>query len=359
MSFALFATCWGGAASAHPNHAGHEGASAVKLAEGSTESAGVTGAGRFRFRYDAELSELPAEIADNIGPAHGGFAKTPSGEVYFGLTGTGLIRVSADLREKVVLDASPEVQSGGLHNTTYARVRGLDLLIVPDEADGEVHVVTLDGRATATLGKPKVNAYYAEGAAPYRPTDTALGPGDLLYICDGYGPGKQVVTAKIGSGGAASYGDLHFGGRAESRQTRGKFSTNHGVTPGEDGETLLIADREHQWLQRMKWSGEFVEGIDTEGANPCDIDFVEFDGERLIVVGCLKGPEGSAGVVKLLARSGDRWGVVSTLRPKEDLGLESFQHIHNAAGVVVDGELYVLCYGWNPGCYAVLKQVGD
>ena len=51
--------------------------------------------------------------------------------------------------------------------------------------------------------------------------------------------------------------------------------------------------------------------------------------------------------------------VVSTLRPKADLGIEAFQHVHNAVGVVTGGQLYVLCYGWNPGCYAVLELVVD
>ena len=72
-----------------------------------------------------------------------------------------------------------------------------------------------------------------------------------------------------------------------------------------------------------------------------------------MVAGCLTGPD--KGVVQIL-RDGE---VVSTLKPKLDLGLSQFEHIHNAAGVVVGGKLYVLCYGWNPGCYAVLEHVKE
>ena len=52
---------------------------------------------------------------------------------------------------------------------------------------------------------------------------------------------------------------------------------------------------------------------------------------------------------------GDR--VVSEVWPKEELGLEGFQHIHNAVLKRIDDRFYILVQAWNPGDFAVLEQV--
>lgn len=317
----------------------------------------VTGSGDLRFRYRADLSELPEEIAKGIKKAHGGFAKTPQGEIYFGLEGTGLIRLSADLKTKTIVSTSDDMKGGALHNTTYLKKDG-GLLILPDPARGRVYATTLDGKTVATIGRPDVNDYYKNAENRYRPTDADLATDNVLYICDGYSAGKYVLAADLEE---EKFFDRYYGGpvTGEGRE-EGKYSTNHGVTFDPHDATLLIADRERQWIQRMTLTGEFVEGFDTAGGDVCDVDFVEWQGERLMVAGCLKSgapnqPGAEPGFVVIL-RDGK---VVSTLKPKVDLGLEEFQHIHNAAGVVVDGKLFVLCYGWNPGCYAVLEHIAE
>lgn len=342
----------GSSAVAHPGHR-HDLALAAAVATAvATPGDSFTGEGDLRFRYRPDLSELPEEIAKGIVRAHGGFAKTPSGEVYFGLEGTGLVRVSADLRTKSLVGGDPTLTGGALHNTTYLPRDG-GLLVLPDPMRGQVFTTRLNGELVATLGRPRVNDYYRNAENGFAPTDSDLASDGKLYVCDGYSEGKFVLTADVG---AEEYDSRHFGGivAGEGRQ-EGRFSTNHGVTFDPTDETLLIADRERQWVQRVTLAGQFVEGLDTAGANPCDVDFVEHGGERLMVVGCLVGPNDTPGVVQLL-RDGE---VVSTLRPKLDLGLAEFQHIHNAVGVVVDGKLYVLCYGWNPGCYAALEHVAE
>lgn len=333
----------------HDDHEGHD-------SDGDHDA--TTGAGDLTFRYRADLSELPEEIAKGIKPAHGGFAKTPSGEIYFGLEGTGLIRLSADLKTKTLVSAEGDLLGGGLHNTTYLDRDG-GQLVLPDNNRAQVLVVKLDGTPVGKVGRPEVNDYYSakkQDGSPangYAPTDTELGPDGVLYVCDGYSQGKYVLTVDLES---MAYTDRFFGGSLPQWcRTEGKFSTNHGVTHDKSDDTLVIADRELQWAQKLTTAGEFVEGFDMAGANPCDVDFVEHGGETLMVAGCLKGKDGTAGVVQLL-RDGK---VVSTLKPKDDLGLDQFDHIHNAVGVVVDGKLFVLCYGWNPGCYAVLEHVAE
>ena len=49
--------------------------------------------------------------------------------------------------------------------------------------------------------------------------------------------------------------------------------------------------------------------------------------------------------------------MVSTIMPKEDLGLENFKHIHNAVLHKVKEKFYIIVQAWNPGDFAILEQV--
>ncbi|MGL4511902.1 MAG: hypothetical protein ACRCT8_02340 [Lacipirellulaceae bacterium] len=339
------------AAQAHERHDHDQAEEAAEPATASPAADATTGAGELKFRYREDLSELPEGVAKGIVRAHGGFAKVPTGDVYFGLEGTGVVRVSADLTTKTLLKPNPATTDGGLHNTTYVERNG-GMLVVPDNNRGFVLLLSMDGDVVASLGRPggDIDKHYEDAANPYAPTDTEVAPDGVLYICDGYGSGKFVLTADIEK---MVYTPKHFGGPVPGEgRTEGKFSTNHGVTYDPTDNTLAVADRERQWVQKLNFDGEFVSGIDLEGANPCDVDHVDWQGSPLTVVGCLVGPNGDPGVVQLVR--GDK--VVSTIRPKLDLGLSQFQHVHNAAGIVVEGKLFLLVYGWNPGCYAVLEQ---
>ncbi|MFZ0964435.1 MAG: hypothetical protein WAO35_26520, partial [Terriglobia bacterium] len=51
--------------------------------------------------------------------------------------------------------------------------------------------------------------------------------------------------------------------------------------------------------------------------------------------------------------------LISTIMPKEDLGLENFVHIHNAALRRINGRFYILTQAWNPGDFAILEQAGS
>ena len=75
---------------------------------------------------------------------------------------------------------------------------------------------------------------------------------------------------------------------------------------------------------------------------------------RVAVVGCLKGPDESKGAPIYILEDDQ---LVSTLMPKEELGLQDFQHVHNAVCVRRNGRLYVIAQAWNPGDFAILEQV--
>ena len=88
------------------------------------------------------------------------------------------------------------------------------------------------------------------------------------------------------------------------------------------------------------------------GSLPCDIDYLG----RYAVVAALDGPDRSRGAPIYLLED-DR--LVSTIFPKDDLGLVNFKHIHNAVLREAGGKLYIIAQAWNPGDFAVLEQVVD
>jgi len=72
------------------------------------------------------------------------------------------------------------------------------------------------------------------------------------------------------------------------------------------------------------------------------------------VVAALDGPDRSKGAPIYLLED-DR--LVSTIFPKDDLGLVNFKHVHNAVLREAGGRLYIIAQSWNPGDFAVLEQV--
>jgi hypothetical protein len=148
---------------------------------------------------------------------------------------------------------------------------------------------------------------------------------------------------------ALAWNDLAFGGRGSAP---GLFGTGHGVTVVEG--RLEIADRPNAEIDLFTRYGHSLSTLELPlGSFPCDIDYLG----SLAVVGALHGPDRSQGAPVYLLE-GDR--VVSTVRPERDLGLESFQHVHNAVVLERAGRLYIVAQAWNPGDFAILEQVeGD
>jgi hypothetical protein len=74
----------------------------------------------------------------------------------------------------------------------------------------------------------------------------------------------------------------------------------------------------------------------------------------------LNGPDQAPGPIYIVNLK--RRAVVSTLRPKTDLGFSEAQHIHDAAWYEVgkgrDREVYVLFTSWNPGGIGAMRLVG-
>lgn len=312
----------------------------------------ISGQGAWRFRVNKKLSELPARVLPHLRGAHGGFAVNWRGqrETYFALKGCGIIRISPDLASKEIIDVDPFVKEGNFHNTTLVYdSHGTGHLALPDNERQRVYITNSSGELLKVLSQPRVNTYYEAGGG-FVPTDVEQVPGGDIFVVTGYSKGDYVVSADPFKG---TWKSIVFGGRGREH---GKFGTGHGITWNRRQETLDIADRPHSRVESFDTAGRYQKTVSLpSGSWPCDVDFL---GEYA-VIGCLKGPGGKTPApVYIVDKEGE---VVSTVKPKEDLGLRLFTHIHNVVWHVVgDGDarkVYLLCQAWNPGAFAVLEQV--
>jgi hypothetical protein len=322
---------------------------------------GVTGQGALRFRVLLTASQLPAEARKVVVSAHGGFAvdrRDGRGETYFALPGAGILRLSADLKQVALLATAPEMKATNLHNTAiwYAR-DGTPLLSFPANELGRVFTTALSGELLSTLGPPgadddlgldAVRDYFAGGGA-FVPTDVAYLDG-WLYITTGYSSLDYVLTGRVENERPwrAAWNDLAFGGRGSGP---GQLGTGHGITVPPGTKRIDVADRANAEIDRYTRYGQYLGTLRTPaGSLPCDIDYQG----RYAVIGTLDGPDRGKGAPIYLYED-DR--LVSTLFPRDELGLVNFKHVHNAVLRQWNGKLYVIAQAWNPGDFAVLEQV--
>ena len=114
-----------------------------------------------------------------------------------------------------------------------------------------------------------------------------------------------------------------------------------------------VADRSNSEIDRYTKNGVYLSTLKMPlGSLPCDIYYLD----NYAVVGALDGSDRSKGAPIFILES-DK--LVSTLMPKEDLGLKNFTHIHNAVLRKMNNKLYVIAQAWNPGDFAIFEQVAD
>jgi hypothetical protein len=329
----------------------------------STDNASgrVSGQGKMRFRVLHTSDQLPPEAQKVLTSAHGGFAvdlRPGKGETYFSLKGAGILQISSDLKNVRLLDTAAEMKNTNLHNAGiwYAQ-DGSPFLIFPGNEAGAVFTTTIDGKLVHTLkapeggadvGHPVANDYFA-GRGNFIPTDVEQLDG-LMYMTTGYSNLDFVLTARILSTNPfkVAWHDLAFGGRGTGV---GQFGTGHGITVRPGTKRLDIADRPNSEIDRFTRYGQYLSTLRLpSGSFPCDIYYLG----NYAVVGSLHGPDRSKGAPIYILENDQ---LISTIMPKEDLGLKNFQHVHNAVLREYGNKLYVIAQAWNPGDFAVLEQV--
>ncbi len=321
----------------------------------------VSGQGKMRFKLLYSSSHLPAEAQKVLTGAHGGFAvdlRPGKGETYFGLKGAGIVQISGDLKSTRMVDTSAEMKDTNLHNTAiWSAPDGGPFLTFPSNDANKVFTTNLDGKLLHTLytpeagvdlGNPIANDYF-RGKGNFVPTDVEQLDG-MLYITTGYSQLDFVLTARILSTNPfkAAWNDLAFGGRGTGP---GQFGTGHGITVPPGTKRLDVADRPNSEIDRFTRYGHYLSTLRMPlGSLPCDIYYLG----KYAIVGALDGPDRTKGAPIYIMENDQ---LISTVMPKEDLGLANFKHIHNAVFREYGNKLYIIAQAWNPGDFAILEQV--
>jgi len=324
---------------------------------------GISGQGKMRFRVLYTSERLPEEAKKVLVKAHGGFAvdrRPGKGETYFALPGAGILQISADLRTIRMLDTPEPMKTVNLHDTTIWYTReDSPYLVFPANDAGKVFTTTLDGKLVHTLDaptaedefeQPEVHDYFL-GRGNFAPTDVEELDG-LYYITTGYSNLDFVLTVRILSFDPfqAVWNDLAFGGKGIAH---GQFNTAHGITVPPGKKRLDISDRPNSRIERFSPYGHYLSTLKMPaGSLPCDINYLN----EYAIVASLDGPDPSKGAPIYILENDQ---LVSTIMPKEDLGLQNFKHNHNAVLRKVGNKFYIVVQAWNPGDFAVLEQVAD
>lgn len=325
------------------------------------ENTALSGQGKMKFKVLYKSDHLPAEAQRVLKGAHGGFSvdlAKGKGETYFALKGAGIIQISADLKSTRMVDTPEEMRNTNLHNTTIWHARnGKSHLLFPGNEANKVFVTGLDGKLDAILatpeagvdlGNPVPNDYF-KSKGQFVPTDVEQLDGKL-YITTGYSKLDYVLTARILKTNPVelAWNNLSFGGKGKGP---GQFDTGHGITVPPKLKRLDIADRANGEIDRFSPEGKYLSTLNMpKDSFPCDTYYL---GEYAAVAS-LNNPDKTKGAAIYILEN-DK--VISTILPKEELGLTNFMHIHNAVLRQIGKKYYVIAQAWNPGDFAILEQV--
>jgi hypothetical protein len=308
----------------------------------------------FQFVHRDDLHVLPSEIDGNEEKLHGGFALDPRaeyGHLYYGMPESGLIRVAADLKRQELISLPDKLKAMNFHSTKMGRIAEKWYLFLPANDDALVAVLTLDGKLEFLLPRPEFEQYQ-DREIRFAPTDTVL-VDEQLFVADGYGA-NYVLSADVQT---RRWSGL-FGGKTENPQENGRFSTAHGLALHPDHpHHLMIADRPNSRLQVHDKTGDYLASLPLPpGSWPCGINILNDEGRSLAVIGSLYDPvKDRPAPIYILDIHTQQ--VVSTIRPKEELGLQAVQHMHNVVWHKHRDQTFLVCQSWNPGYYFVLEKV--
>ena len=321
----------------------------------------TSGQGALKFRVLYRRDHFPPAVVAAIDKAHGGFdvdRREGRGETYFALPGVGIIQISADLKTTRLIETPAPLKAANAHYTTvWSATDGTPYLSFPANDVGKIFTTTLTGELVHTLAapgaetdfkQPAVNAYFREGGA-FVPTGVTHLDG-MLYVTTGYSDLDYILGAKVTSLEPleADWYPLAFGGKGDAP---GEFGTGHHITVPVGTARLDASDRANAEIERYSPDGTYLETLPLiKGSFPCSIDYEA----GYAVVACLFGPDQEKGA-PLYILEGDN--LVSTVMLKEELGVETFQHLHGAVIRKIDGVLYIIAQSWNPGDIVILEQV--
>ncbi|MGE3310067.1 MAG: hypothetical protein AB7O66_08865 [Limisphaerales bacterium] len=315
--------------------------------QGAAPGEATSGQGVWRFVADRSKVPVPPDAMPKLKGAHGTLIVDGANDtVYWGLQDIGWIGFTKKLTESAIVPQDPAFPAGNLHGADIHPRRGKPAAIVAaDNAAGEVYLTDTTFQSTKILKIPNLEQY-ADGKG-YAPTDAAFGKDGTIWVTDGYGKAWFMPV---------SPDTFQFQGKAYGGK---KFSgTPHGITLNPKTGRLLVSARPEGLVK--DWDPKNMQTVAIDGLPPgstvCDVDVW---GDYALAP-CLNGPDKTPGPIYIINLK--KKAVVSTLKPKTDLGYEDAQHIHDACWYVTGSgrnrEVYVLYTNWNPGGVGALRWVG-
>jgi hypothetical protein len=218
------------------------------------------------------------------------------------------------------------------------------LVVSADNEEHEVYLSDTTFQGAQVLSAPDFGPYATNNS--FRPTDAAFVDARRLFITDGYARGYFMPASTE----PFAYEGTLFGGR--------KFSqTPHGITYSAADKALLVSARPEGQVKRWSIAKEKLLSIDglPKGTLLCDVDLW---GDHALAA-CLIGPNKTAGPLMILNLK--KKTIASIIKPKEELGYDFAQHIHDAVWYLPKHgrrtEVYLLFTAWNPGGVGALKLV--
>ncbi|HMP83679.1 MAG TPA: hypothetical protein PKA41_13355 [Verrucomicrobiota bacterium] len=318
----------------------------VKAPPRLAENVPVSGQGFWRFIAATNLMPVPAEALPSVVKAHSTLIVDAERDtVYWALKGVGWIGFSNGLRDSWIVKADASFTTNNVHGADILPRKGrLPLVAAADNEGHIVHLTDTTFRNPRTIIVPETGPYSTNKS--FRPTDVAFVSEHRLFVTDGYAR-NFFMPATIEP---FAHEEQFFGGRRMSR-------TAHGITYSPKEKSLLVSARPEGQIQHWSVDKEeylSIEGL-PEGTLVCDVDLW---GDYALVA-CLENPRKAPGplvIVNLKTKS-----IASFIKPKEELGYDFAQHIHDAAWYFHKNgkrtDVYLLFTSWNPGGVGALKLV--
>ncbi len=306
----------------------------------------LSGQGYWKFTPVTGAVPVPPEAQPKLQGAHGTLVADPATDtVYWGLQDVGWIAFTERLMRSEIVEQDAAFRKGNLHGADLLPRRGQKPLVVAaDNVEGDIYLSDTSFQAPQKLRIPEGEPY-ADGKG-WAPTDAAFAGPDEVWVTDGYGK-AWFMPASVEP---YRYRGEFLGGKKVS-------NTPHGIThDARRGELYLSARPEAQIrefsLATRQWLA--VHQL-PKGSTVCDVDLW---GDYLLAP-CLDGPDKTPGPIYIVnIRTG---AIVSTIKPKEELGYATADHIHDACWYVVRKglrrEVYVVFTAWNPGGIGAVKLV--
>lgn len=336
-----------------------------------------SGSNKFTFIHREDLYTLPDEVLAYETDLHTMFTRdTREGyrHIYYSLAQVGIIKISPDMQKQDIISIPNHLKIINFHSCKFAEIKGNPRLILTANDNEMIAIFDLDGNLDFTVQRPIFTEYQnpnyhqqtpcsssscnnkcsksKQGRTKYHPTDTVLHD-NKLYIADGYAENYiSVYDIKH------QEWDFIFGGKTDNAHTNGKFRTAHSITLTPNQQQLIIADRWNSRLQVHDFDGSYVEShYLPDNAWLCNIDFVEWEGQALGVIACLYDTDEEKNrPAPIYIVDGKNFEILSIIYPKEDLGIDLAQRIHNAIWHIHDNHLFLICHSWNPGKFFVLQH---